>query len=283
MEFLSPPESGRDIDQLVQIFRDLVDIAGIPSIFRGIGGARQAGYAVNQLMAAANLSFRQLGNSLQRQFEMASEFLFDMVADIYGDDTVYVLGEGEDTKTYIGLKASGSTTESVAAVDMLGPVEYRFKPVIPTDEQALQMIGLQALNAPKQVLSHETVLRDWFQIEDPQDEMDRIVVERTMDTDPDLAAMVRAQALRKAGITPPVPAPPTGLLGPNGMPLAPSGAGVPPMAPDGKTAAGMASVPGGTMPLVPTPPRAAGTLPHAGGRPAGAYPGQPSGPERKAA
>lgn len=290
-EWMEPPAGGQALDQLVTIIRDLIDVAGIPSIFRGIGGARQAGYAVNQLMAAANLSFRQLGNSLQRQFERADQHMLDMVRDIYGADdpteTVYIRGRDGDTKTWLGLKASGTVSDSVAPVDMLAEVEQRFKPVVPTDEQAMEMIGLQALNSPKQVLSHETVLRDFFQIDDPLGEMDKIAVETEMATNQVLHALMSDAALRKAGIQPPVPPPPPGLVGPNGQPIAsgappgaPAGPGAPAMAPNGQTAGGMPAIPGGTMPLRPTPGPLppivpGGQLPHGGGTAAGAFPGRP--------
>ncbi len=286
-EWMQPPPGGQATNELVSVIRDLIDVAGIPSIFRGIGGARQAGYAVNQLMAAANLSFRQLGNSLQRQFERASEHMLDMVEDIYGEsdpgETVYVLGEQDDTKMWLGIKASGNVTETVAPRDMLGQVDFRFKPVIPTDEQAMEMIGLQAMNSPRPVLSHETVLRDFFQIDDPQGEMDKIAVEKAIETDPALGALMQQAALRRAGITPPTPPPPSGLVGPDGQPIASGPPGGGPMQPNGVTAGGMPSIPAGTMPLRPTggpnppilPGGGPGELPPPGGRPAGAYPGRP--------
>jgi hypothetical protein len=161
-------------------------------------------------------------------------------------------------------------------------VTQRFKPVVPTDEQAMEMIGLQALNSPKQVLSHETVLRDFFQVDDPLAEMDKIAVETEMATNQLLHQMMSDAALKKAGIQPPVPPPPPGLLGPDGLPIAapPGAPGAPPMAPNGQTAGGMASIPGGTMPLRPTPGPMppivpGGQLPHGGGVAAGAYPGRP--------
>ncbi len=292
LEFMSPPPAGADIEKLVTILRDLVDVAGIPSIFRGIGGARQAGYAVNQLMAAASLAYRQLGRALQRQFEKASEFMLDVIEDM--DETVYVRAYGnEGQRVFLGVKGSGDTTENIASLEDIAGVEFEFKPVMPTDEQAMEMIAIQAVNAPKQLMSKETALRDYFQVADPQAELDRIVVENTMDTDPTLHMLVVSNALKKAKINPPEPPQPPGLVGPNGQPLPPSappGGGPPPMTPPGVPGVPQPMVPGGTAPLAPVggagaPPatnRPAGSLPHGGGRAAGSFPGRPSGSERAA-
>src|SRR6185437_9196980 len=138
------------------------------------------------------------------------------------------------------------------------------------------------------VLSHETVLRDFFQIDDPLGEMDKIAVEQEMATNQVLHQLMSDAALRKAGIQPPMPPPPPGIVGPDGQPIfsgqsggaGPAPAGAPPMAPNGATAGGMPAIPGGTMPLRPTsgplpPTEPAGRLPHAGGTPAGSYPGRP--------
>lgn len=285
LEFLQPPQTGRDVDVMVQTLRDMIDIAGIPSIFRGIGGARQAGYAINQLMAAANLMFRQMGNSLSRQFERASEFMLHVVSDVIPEELgpVYIKGsDGEGGRTWIGLQKTGRVTETVAPVDELGPVEFRFKPIIPSDEQAMEMIGLQAWTA--HAISHETLLTDYMQMDDPQGEMNRIAVEQEINTDPLLHQQMVEQALRQAGIAPPPPPPaPGGLVGPNGQPIA-SGppAGLP--MPDGQLAGGLPPGMGGPGPLAQlVKPRTPGpTDIHGGGRAPGAYPGEPGGTRRAA-
>ncbi len=92
-DFMKPPPGGSDIDSLINIHRELIDIAGISSIFRGQSpGSRTPGYAINQLLAAANLMYRSLGESLQHQFELAGEFMLMCVQKVVQDD-VYVLAE----------------------------------------------------------------------------------------------------------------------------------------------------------------------------------------------
>lgn len=117
------------------------------------------------------------------------------------------------------MKPSGPVETECAPVDMIGPVKMRFRPVLPTDEQANSMIALQMVNAPKQMISLETALEKYLQLDDPLGEMDRITVEQAMQ-DPALKAQWVAAALKRANIAPPVLPPPTGILGPNGQPIA---------------------------------------------------------------
>lgn len=278
LEFLQPPQTGRDVDAMIQVLRDLIDIAGIPSIFRGIGGARQAGYAINQLLAAANLLYRQMGQSLSHQFERASEFMLHVVNEVIGEDLapVYVKGDTDEGTAWIGLKPSGPLAENVAPIDKLGSVKFKFKPVIPSDEQAMEMIGLQAWTAG--AISHETFLRDYANMDDAQGEMDKIAVERELNSNPQLHEEMVSSALRKAGINPPPQAP--GLVGPNGQPISSAMMGL-----NGATSAGLpTSLAGaGQVSQLVRPRQPAPADVHGGGRPAGAYPGQPAGPERTAA
>ncbi len=282
MSFLQPPQTGRDVDVMVQGLHDLIDVAGIPSILRGSGGARQAGYAINQLMAAANVLYKQMGESLQRQFERASEGIFHIVSKVIPEELapVYVLADGDNGKAWLGVTATGTVKENVAPLNLVGPVEFKFKPVIPSDEQATEMIGLQALGA--HAISHETFLREFMNMEDPQGEMDRIAVENEINTNPELHAQIVAQAMRKAGI--PQPQAPSGIVGPDGQPIQsgpPGPGGAPPSAmPNGAAAGGMPSIPGLTQlirPNAPAPPDM-----HSGGRPPGVYPGRPGGPQKAA-
>lgn len=183
------------------------------------------------------------------------------------------------SRRWLGLKPEGNIENLVAPVDALGPVTVRMRPVLPSDEQAMAMIGLQLVNAPKQILSQYTVLKDYIQVDDPEGEMDRIAVEKALMSPPLEQEWVQA-ALKRSGIAPPPPEPPPGILGPNGMPLPPSGGPGGPAAgpmspyPNGQTAGGFPSIPGLTMPPIPNPPA---ELPHGGGVQAGAYPGLPGG------
>lgn len=197
-------------------------------------------------------------------------------------------------RRWLGLKPEGSLEAEVAPVDMLGPVSMRFRPILPTDEQANAMIAMQLVNAPKQLLSLETALERYLQLDDPMGEIDRIEVERAL-ADPEIGQQVALQALKRAGIIPKGPPPGQPILGPNGQPLPPSGGpgqpggGPPGMAgPQGPTVPGLNEpVPGvmaGNMARQAAPGatsmaehHGAGVMPHGITMPAraGSFPGRP--------
>lgn len=276
MDFLSPPPIGKDLNDLVGILHQLIDIAGIPSVFRGMGGADQAGYAINQLMSAASLAFKVSGEALSRQFARAFEFMHWMVSYLI-DQPVYVLaGANKDQsgRQWLALKPDGNVTSTEAPVDAIGPVEVEFKPTLPTDEQARAMIALQLTQAAKPLLSRKRALEKYLQEEDPEGVLDEIAVETALESPP-LSNLVTEHALQDAGLA---PRPTPQLLGPNGQPLAPSGApGGPPASPPGvpgPAGAGLPAVPGVTMPLQPPVPQGPPVQASAPGR----FPGQPGSP-----
>ncbi len=274
--FVSPPPVGQDIDETIAILRNLVDIAGIPSVFRGVGGSDQPGYAINQLIAAATLTYRILTIALQRQLNAAGTFLWDLVAyrirqPVYINERYEIAANGtrkeRKDKGWLCLKpmaSEGPGGKNVAACDQLGKLSFAFRPVLPTDEQARTMIAIQATNAPKPLYGVRHALERQLQEEDPESIMDEAWVEQAVNNAP-LNAEIIQEAMRRANLGQQQR---SGLVGANGQPLPPGGApGV----------SGMPSVPGVTMPMTPTPPQPSGILPGNGGRVAGSYPGQPGG------
>lgn len=264
ISFLQPPPVGQDLNQLVQILTQLIDVAGIPSVFRGQGGNDQAGYAINQLMAAASLSFRLASESLGRQFGKAFEFIHAMI-DQHIQQTVFVLagtGTGQDGKQWLGLHDGEGVSATEAGVGELGPVEIEYRATLPTDEQARAMIAMQLVNAPKPLMSRKRALTKYLQEEDAEAIMDEIAVEQALDSEP-LHSLWVEEAVKQAGLMPPQIQ--------QGQP--PSGG--PPM-PNDAGNSGEPTVPGLNQPLQQPPPnRPRGA---AGGRPAGAFPGRPNTP-----
>lgn len=264
LDFLAPPPAGKDLNDLVVLLRDLIDVAGIPSVFRGAGGDNQAGYAINQLIAAASLAFKLAGEALARQFERAFEFFHWMVAHIVDQPVPLLAGPGADGtgKQWLALRPGNGCTTTEAGIEDLGPVTVTFRPTLPTDEQALAMIATQLVNSPKQLLSRRTAMKEYLHLDDPDSELDEIAVEMAMESPP-LQQKVMEEALQKAGL-----ASPQAPASPAAAPPGPSG----PPAP-GQVAGGP-SVPGLTMPMQPPPPQAPPIHP---GRP-GMFPGAPATP-----
>lgn len=284
--FVSPPAVGQDIDETISILRSLVDVAGIPSVFRGVGGSDQPGYAINQLIAAAVLTYRILTIALQRQLAEAGSFLWDLVSyrirqPVYINERYEVAKDGSRRerrdKGWLCLKplqAEGPGGRNVAACDQLGRLSFAFRPVLPTDEQARTMIAIQATNAPKPLYGVRHALERQLQEEDPESIMDEAWVEGQLSQAP-LDAQIVQEAMRRVGLgQQPATA---GLVGPTGEPLVPQGPGLG----GAPGVSGMPAVQGVTMPVQPTPSQPSAILPGNGGRVAGANPGQPGGRQRR--
>lgn len=301
LSFLAPPAVGKDLNDMVVLLKSLIDVAGIPSIMRGIAGSGDSGYLANQLRAAAEMSYKLATISLQRQREKALEFTHWVVANVVRQ-TVYVLGWSainprtgrpmeRASQGWLGLSPEAQS-KNVAAISKLGPVTCQYRPTLPTDDQARAMIALQLTNAAKPLYDRRHALETWMQEEDPDAILDAIAVETALSEEP-LRGMVIQEALQEAGMVPAPAPPPSGLLGPTGAPLpstlgAGPGAGMVPPGPSdlqpvplaNQAPPGVPGVPGLTMPLVPQPPPARGMPVERGGRAPGTYPGLPGGPRR---
>ena len=224
--FVSPPPTGQDLNDMIRLLMTLLEIAGIPSVMRGQMG-EGSGYLANQLLAAASMSFKVGLRALGRQFEQALELIHWMIPHVV-HQPVYVLVPGATTEgsaEFLGLGPDDKLNLTEAPVSLLGPVTLKFRPALPTDEQANAMIGIQTVNSPKQMLSTKRALERYFQEEDPEGAVDEIYVERALESEP-VNSIVIQQALQEAFPElaqqvqpPPHPNPASALVGPNGEPL----------------------------------------------------------------
>lgn len=277
LTFLAPPPVGSDLDELAVILRQLIEVAGMPSALKGQSGA-PSGYLYNQMIAAASATYQRLAQASARQREQAAEWRFKII-DRRIRMPVYAMGGfGDGGTAWLGLKpgkdAGGGQKE--APVGLLGPVSYTFRPLLPTDEQAEAMIATQLTDPGHPLISDRYAREKLLHVEDPEGMADEIAVEKELDTNPVLKAMVIDKALKDAGIIVPTPQP-SGLLNAQGAPMAQGGGAMPPegMSPGmaGLPGASLPSVPGLTMPMRPQAPRGTGP-----GSPAGVFPGQPPTP-----
>lgn len=274
VRFLQPPPIGQDVQQMAQIYRQLIETAGVASVLRGAAGSDYSGYLANQLLAAATLTYKHIGAAIESQLEQMGEFMWHIITTRIRQE-VYVLATERDgrsdVKRWLGLKPSGRVTGLCAPIDMLARMEVKLRPVLPTDEQARSMIAVQLTNAAKPLLSRSTAIERHLQIEDPEGELDKIAVEDALDNDPMLKTLQTTEALRKAGY---LPQQQSQILGPNGQPL-PAGPGAQQTPYFPGQLGGQPGIPGLTQPMVPGAPQAPAGGGGVGGRPAGAFPGNP--------
>jgi hypothetical protein len=269
--FQQPPPIGQDIKELAQVFRALIDIAGIPSILRGANLSGDSGYLANQMISAAAMLYKRLQKARERQLEQAVDFMLYLIPHRI-KQTVYVLGQGDEGRSWLGLREKGETTEHLAAIEQLGPITVSAPPDMSVMRQAMAMIAKQLTEGPAEgrLVSRRKAMEDLLGYEDPDTIIDEIWVEDQMANNPEVNALVVQNAMRLSGLaTPPKQNPLEGLVAPDGVtPLVPGGL-------PGQVSGGLPVMPGMGMPMQPPAP-GGGMLP--GGRPGGAYPGQPPNP-----
>ena len=274
--FVSPPPVGRDLNDMAILLKSLIDIAGIPSIMRGTALSGESGYLANQQLAAASMAYRIVAISAQRQLEKGLEFTHWLVQHVIRQP-VYAFGWSEiNGKTqkptrkantaWLSLSPDGDGPNQ-ASLSKIGRVEVRYRPVLPTDDQARAMIALQLTNSSKPLFNRRHALETLLQEEDPDSILDAIYVEQAVEQEP-LRSMIVAEALKEAGIIlPSTIGAASELVGPTGERLLPPGpSNLNPVPRAEEDVLGTPAVTGLTQPVVPGRP---------GGRPAGAYPGLP--------
>jgi hypothetical protein len=267
--FMSPPQVGGDIRQMSDLLRGLIDIAGIPSILRGSTMSGDSGYLANQMIAAATMMYKRLALSVESQYERIGDFLFFNVSKTFKSHKVWVQGQGENGKAWLALRDEGDVTEHIGTIEKMGPLTITLSPILPTMDQANALIARQLTEGDRPLDSRQHAMEKWLGYEDPLTIMDQIFVEQAMEAEP-LRTLILDDALRRSGLTPTPPPPPTGLVGPDGMPI--------------QTMPGMPAELSGGQPVMPgmnAPFMQEGggsVIGAPGGRPAGAFPGLPPNP-----
>ncbi len=272
--FLAPPPIGRDIDDFIGIMRDLIEVAGIPSVMRGSMGSDASGYLANQMLAAASMHYKLASLTLQRTMEQAFSFILWLIQHVI-QQTVYVQGwqevEQGKPRTRAGRAwlalSPDRDGKNVASITKLGPLTVQFRPTLPTDEQARAMIARQLTEGDDPLISHRHALEKWLEEEDPDTIFKQIVTEKAIKSEA-MQTLLMDEALREAGLAPAKPEAPIDPLA-QAQQLGQQLPGLP-----GQMQAGLPTIPGLNMPAQPAAPQG---VPMPGGQPAGAYPGLPAG------
>ncbi|HYE58550.1 MAG TPA: hypothetical protein VD948_08595 [Rhodothermales bacterium] len=311
-----PAEATVHLERLYAHARELVDLVGIPSVFRGQGGGGQAGYAIAQLNIAARSLYDPVVANATATAATSVSYLWwqvwrrfsDGVPVYYGGDKAK--GKQKGWKTLLpsdiapDAKGAGKGTPFLACT-------VKADPLLPTDEAAQEQRGILALQAG--VADMLTVREKYFADEAPERTEARRFADRIMENkvtqatetyralvragrllpkmaiytmaaelgvDPQLAyeqlvardaftseqlvALQQEQAQVQAQIAAMQPQGGMGLVGPDGMPIPPTGAPAgaggfqPTQLPSAAQLFGLPSIPGvpqtPQIPLAPTPP-----------------------------
>ena len=147
-----PPESTAHLERLYAKASALVDLIGIPSVFRGQGGGGQAGYAIAQLMIAARSLFDPVVENFTAQVAVCVQYLWWQVWRRFPEGVpVFYPGQARIGRS----KGWRTLTPKDIAPDAKGAGQgtpflacgVKADPLLPVDEAQLEMRGVQAQQA----------------------------------------------------------------------------------------------------------------------------------------
>src|SRR4030042_692038 len=184
--FLTWAGNGRDGNEMVRLVQNMIERAGLSDTMYGQSTGR-SGYTINQLIAAARMRWKPIIAHAERAIETMVARLFDIV-EYQVKQRLYVFQYGRDSG-WIDL----------APEDLSGyrQIKVVLNPIMPTDEYARSS---RALNEVQRGLRSRQGGMEMIGIDQPDEEMRRILVDRWMAT-PEVQQFLTQQALRKAGLS----------------------------------------------------------------------------------
>ena len=211
-------------------------LSGLGPALRGIGGADQPGYALNQLITASMTVLNPAVRSRDLMLARVIAFIWRLIENTI-QDTVWVWGENPADRE--GQKKKGKQMWLG-----LGPHDIKHyysltvetKPLMAQQRIAQGAFAKQMASKPTQLLSKRAAIEDFMGYANPEEMMDEMWVEDAIEQGP-LADQVKMDAVKKAGMSvagpePEALPPPPGVAGgqpgmPNAAPPAGPGVGMP--------------------------------------------------------
>jgi hypothetical protein len=186
VRFLTWEGNGPDIDEMISLIQGMAERAGMADSLFGVNPGGDSGYAINQLISAARVKFKPIIAHAERAMEMMISTLLDIV-EYQIKQPLYVYRRGEDGG-WIGLHPD----------DLRGyrQIEFKLNPVMPTDEYARSS---KAINENRAGLRSVYSAMEQIGIEQPEDEEDRILVDRLKQS-PQIQAILQEEAARRWGL-----------------------------------------------------------------------------------
>ena len=147
-----PAESTAHLERLYAKASALVDLIGIPSVFRGQGGGGQAGYAIAQLMIAARSLYGPVIENFTAQVAVCVQYLWWQVWRRFPEGVpVYYpgaprMGRKKGWKVLTPKDVAPDAKDAGMGTPFLA-CGVKADPLLPVDEAQLEMRGVQAQQA----------------------------------------------------------------------------------------------------------------------------------------
>lgn len=172
---LKDASSGMDFRAAVEMFAGDIDLATIPGLARGIAGAQQPGYAINQLSQSMRALWSPVVESAGDQASAMFEHYVDIVVNQVGRP-VTVYGETEDPNS--GRMKGEYFTLDPDDVEPYHRVRARLQPELPIDTQGT-MMTMAKLNQEGMV-TWDQYVREGLKKNNPKAMRDQIIKDQAI-------------------------------------------------------------------------------------------------------
>lgn len=247
------PGQPPDVYNLMAELRRQVDEATFSqAMFGQLSSKNASGYALGQQIGSDTIRLDNPRANLELAFATVADVIFQLMQAYAPQEYIAVTGT-------VKSKDLGAVLSGVETTAMV--VECTIKPKMTQDELRRAAIGAQLASLPGKVISIYKILQDYFDVEQPEEEIDRVKAEEA-ENDPLIKLMAISEVLHKTGSpwASFIDQQLQGMLGKMGAPGMPGGApqggdvgGIPPQAPAGVDNLGM-GVPQFTLGNAPTVP-----------------------------
>ncbi|MEY4763203.1 MAG: hypothetical protein RLZZ200_3060, partial [Pseudomonadota bacterium] len=161
---LKDAQSGMDFRAAVDMFANDIDQATLSSLARGIAGAQQPGYSINQLSQAMRTAWKPIIESRQDQFaEMGADYL-QKVAHVWREETTVFCEGAPDAST--GRRAGEYNSVSPEDIGDFYQVVAHLDPELPIDKQGTMLTAAKLLQ--ESALTWEDYVREGLGKHNPQ-------------------------------------------------------------------------------------------------------------------
>lgn len=159
---LSDAATGIDFRALMEMIAGDIDLATIPSLARGVGGAQQAGFAINQLNQSMRTMWKPIIESRQLQRSYLDEKLLTSTRDVI-QERMHLFAEIDNDQT--GKREGHYMTLDPDDIEPYFQVIAELTPELPIDLQGQMMTG--AALHERGHITFEEMTRDFFRKTNP--------------------------------------------------------------------------------------------------------------------
>lgn len=198
--FLQPGTEPPDHDKVVAQLRQSISEGSFPPITYGAGPGMSSGYGLSQLSEGGRIRLEQPKRQIELLWTIVLRKALALFREFAPEKGIQVFGEYKGEQFVMNNLTGGDTSGWLVSVEL--------DPHFPQDEARMMALGNQAL--AMKGLSRRTVQERFYDVDDPDVENQRIMIEQLMQN-PQMAEMLMKEAAKEYGMEfPEAPAPQPG-------------------------------------------------------------------------